>query len=159
MRHDQTNYSGVMTSGFCRWLLEIPVWAELSNLLISGFLGLIKERSGETLNIEVVGNSIRFLKRVETQNFNTGQRDPEGVKLEGFSRYGFNLESVFKFPLVFKISFLMQYECMIPCHMSALYVPHQKKKGAKYRWHMCSRWQITLIHVVSSNETILRNHD
>jgi hypothetical protein len=45
----------------------------------------------------------------------------------------------------------MQYECMMPCNMSALYVPHQKKKGDKYRWRMCSQWQNVLIPVVSSN--------
>jgi hypothetical protein len=32
-----------------------------------------------------------------------------------------------------------------------LYVPHQKKSFAKYRWHTYNRWQITLISVVSSS--------
>jgi hypothetical protein len=35
-------------------------------------LSLIEVRSVETQNSKVVGNSIRFLKRVETQNFKTG---------------------------------------------------------------------------------------
>jgi hypothetical protein len=35
--------------------------------------------------------------------------------------------------------------------MSVLYVPHQNKSFAKYRWCMYNRWQITLKHVVSSN--------
>jgi hypothetical protein len=34
----------------------------------------------------------------------------------------------FKFLFVFKICFLMQYECMMSCNMLALYVPHQKKR-------------------------------
>jgi hypothetical protein len=57
----------------------------------------------------------------------------------------------FKFLLVFKISFLMQYECMMPCNMSTLYFPYQKKNGAKYRWRTCNRWQNALIHIVSSS--------
>jgi hypothetical protein len=35
-------------------------------------LDLIEARSEEMLNIEVVGNSISFLKRGDTQNFDTG---------------------------------------------------------------------------------------
>jgi hypothetical protein len=46
----------------------------------------------------------------------------------------------------------MQYECMMSCNMSDLYIPHQKKKVTKYRWCMYSRWQIALILVVSSND-------
>jgi hypothetical protein len=48
--------------------------------------------------------------------------------LVGFSRYDYNLELIFKFLLVFKICFLMQYECMMSYNMLVLYVPHQKKK-------------------------------
>jgi hypothetical protein len=72
-----------------------------------------------------------FLKRVETQNFNTGRRNHEGLELIRFSRYDFELGSIFKFLLVFKVHFLMQYECMMPRNMSALYVPHQKKKSCQ----------------------------
>jgi hypothetical protein len=71
-------------------------------------------RSGETLNIEVIGNSIRFPKIVETQNFDTKRRNHEGSKLIGLSRYEFELESIFKFLLVFKVRFLMQCECTMP---------------------------------------------
>jgi hypothetical protein len=77
----------------------------------------MEARFEETLNIKVIGNSISFLKRVETQNFNTRRRDHEGMNLEGFSRYDFKLESIIKFILVFKISFLMQYECMMSCNI------------------------------------------
>jgi hypothetical protein len=98
----------------------------------------MEARSEGTLNIEVVGNSISFLKRVETQNFNTGRRDHEGLNWEEFSRYDFKLKLIFKFILVFKIKFLIQYECMMPCNMRALYVPLKKKKGAKYEWRTCS---------------------
>jgi hypothetical protein len=59
---------------------------------------------------------------------NTGRRDHEGLKLERLSRYDFKLELIFKFLLVFKVSFLMQYECMMPCNMPVLYIPHKKKK-------------------------------
>jgi hypothetical protein len=50
-------------------------------------LGVIQARSRETLNIEVVWNSISFLKRGETQNFDTKWRDHEALRWEGFSRY------------------------------------------------------------------------
>jgi hypothetical protein len=36
-------------------------------------------------------------------------------------------------------------------NMPILYVPHQKKSFAKYRWRMDSRWQIAPIPVVSSS--------
>jgi hypothetical protein len=71
-------------------------------------------RFEETLNIKVIGNSINFLKRVETQNSDTEQRNHEGSKLIGFLRYDFEFESIFKFPLIFKVRLLMQYECMMP---------------------------------------------
>jgi hypothetical protein len=52
------------------------------------------------------------------------------MKSIGLSRYDFELESIFKFPLVFKVRFLMQYECMMSCNISVLYIPHQKKKSS-----------------------------
>jgi hypothetical protein len=45
----------------------------------------------------------------------------------------------------------MQYEGMMSCNMSKLYVPYQKKEGAKYRWCTSSQWQNELIPVVSSS--------
>jgi hypothetical protein len=87
--------------------------------------------SGETLNIKVVEESIALLKRGETQNFNIGRAKREGLTLEGFLSYDFKLESIFKFPLVFMVFFLIQHECMMSCKMSAPYVPHQKKKGCQ----------------------------
>jgi hypothetical protein len=117
----------------------------------------MEERFEETLNIEVVGNSICFLRSEKTQNFDTGQRNQEGLSLEGFSRYDFKLESNFKFLLVFDISFLMQYECMMSCNMLTLYVPHKNKMFTKYRWRTHSQLQIALISVVSSTEIILHN--
>jgi hypothetical protein len=85
----------------------------------------MESRFVETMNRKIVENLIRFLERVETQNFDTGRRNHEGSKFKGFSRYDFESESIFlKFRLVFKISFLMQYECIMSCNMSALYVPH-----------------------------------
>jgi hypothetical protein len=75
----------------------------------------------------------------------------EGLKLKAFLSYDFELELVFKFPLVFMVCFLMQHECMMSYNMSALYVPHQKKKLIKYRWCTSSRWQNALIPVVTSS--------
>jgi hypothetical protein len=58
-------------------------------------LSLIAARSEKTLNIKVVGNSISFLERVETQNFDTGRRNHEVLKSIGFSRYDFELDLIF----------------------------------------------------------------
>jgi hypothetical protein len=49
------------------------------------------------------------------------------LKLKGFLRYDFELELILKFPLVFKVCFLMQYECMMSCNMLALYVLTKRK--------------------------------
>jgi hypothetical protein len=38
-------------------------------------------------------------------------------------------ESIIKFLLVFKVRFLMHYDCMLSCKMLALYAPHQKKSA------------------------------
>jgi hypothetical protein len=76
----------------------------------------------------------------ETQNFDTGRRNHELLKLEGISRYDFELEMIFfSFFLVFKVHFLMKYDSMMSCNMSVLYIPHQKKRLAKYRWRTYSR--------------------
>jgi hypothetical protein len=91
----------------------------------------MEARSAVTANSKVVGNSMSFLTRVETHNFNIGQRKHEGLKLKGFSTYDFELESIFKFLLVFKVCFLMQYECMMSCNMSALDVLTKRKKGCQ----------------------------
>jgi hypothetical protein len=78
------------------------------------------------MNIKVIRKFIYLLKRVETHNFDIGRRNQEALKLIRFLRYDFELESIFNFLLVFKINFLMQYECMMSCNRSALYVPHKK---------------------------------
>jgi hypothetical protein len=52
-------------------------------------------RSEVTLNTKVIGNFISFLKRMETHNLDTGQRNHEVLKLIGFSRYDFKFESIF----------------------------------------------------------------
>jgi hypothetical protein len=49
------------------------------------------------------------------------------LKLKGFLRYDFELELILKFPLVFKVCFLMQYECMMSYNMLALYVLTKRK--------------------------------
>jgi hypothetical protein len=105
-------------------------------------LGLNEARSKGTLNIKVIGNYIDSLKRVKTQNFDIRQTKRKGLKLKGFLSYDFELESIFfKFPLVFMVCFLMQYDSMLPCNMSILYVHHQKKKLTKYIRCTYSRWQ------------------
>jgi hypothetical protein len=83
----------------------------------------------ETLNNKVIGDVINSLKRVEMQDFDIKRRNYEAVELVRFSRYDYELELIFlKFLLVFKIYFVIQYECMMSCNMLALYVPHQKKR-------------------------------
>jgi hypothetical protein len=68
-----------------------------------------------------------------------------------------NQSRFFKFFFVFKIRFLTQYECMMSCNMSVIYVPHQKKELANIDGLRVDDDK-THIPVVSSNETILRNH-
>ncbi len=87
-------------------------------------LGFEEVRPKEILNIKVIGNFINSQKRVISQNFDTGRMKRNGLKLKGFLRYDFELESIFMFPLVFMVCFLIQYECMMSCNMSVLYVPH-----------------------------------
>jgi hypothetical protein len=60
-----------MTLESWRRLLEILIDSEEVTYQLQN-LGLIEARSAETQNSEVIGNSISFLKRVETQNFKTG---------------------------------------------------------------------------------------
>jgi hypothetical protein len=54
-------------------------------------------RFGETLNSEVIENFISFLKRVETQNFDTERKNHEALRWEGFSIYNLESESIFFF--------------------------------------------------------------
>jgi hypothetical protein len=61
----------------------------------------------ETLNIKVVEDFINSLKRVKTKDLDIGRRYYEAVKLVGFSRYNYELESFRKILLVFKICFLI----------------------------------------------------
>jgi hypothetical protein len=65
--------------------------------------------------------------------------------------------SFFKFLLVFKVHFLMQYECMMSCNMSDLYVPRQKKISPNIDSIRIVGGKVALIPMVSSNEIILRN--
>jgi hypothetical protein len=69
------------------------------------------------MNIKVIGGFIHSLKRVETQNFDIRQMKWEGLKMKGFLSYDLELESIFKFLLVFIVCFLMQYDSMMPCNM------------------------------------------
>jgi predicted carbohydrate-binding protein with CBM5 and CBM33 domain len=51
----------------------------------------------------------------------------------------------------------MQHENAMPCQEVGHICSSQKKAFATYRWHTHSRWQFTLISVVSSNETTYEN--
>jgi hypothetical protein len=124
-----TNGSEVMISASwgCCW----KFWFEPKEVTYRLWtLGLNEARSKGTLNIKVIGNYTDSLNRVKTQNFDIVRTKREGLKLKGFLSYDFELESIFfKFPLVFMVCFLMQYDSMMPCNMSILYVPHQKKNS------------------------------
>jgi hypothetical protein len=67
--------------------------------------GSFEMRSKLTLNTKVIGDFISSLEMVETQNFDTGWKNNEGLKLIGFSRYDFQLKSIIKFLSIFKIRF------------------------------------------------------
>jgi hypothetical protein len=112
---------------------EVTYW--LQNLILE------EPRPKKTLNIKVIGDFINSLRRGETRNFDTGWKNHEGSKLIRFLRYNFELEIFFLiFLLVCKVLFLMQYDSMMQCNMSVLYVPHQKKRLTKYRWRTYSQW-------------------
>jgi hypothetical protein len=121
-------------------------------------LGINEARSIGMLNIKIIGNYINSLKRVKTHNFDVGRTKREGLKLKGFLSYDFELESIFKFPLVFMVCFLMQYECVMSCNMSVLYVLTKRKSLPNIDGVCVVGGKVTLIPVVSSNETILRKH-
>jgi hypothetical protein len=89
-----TNDSEVMIVESCRYYWkflfepkEVTYW--LWNL------GLNEARSKETLNIKVIGNFINSLKRVKTQNFDSGGRNNEVLNLGGFFRWDFESKSFF----------------------------------------------------------------
>jgi hypothetical protein len=67
-------------------------------------LGQNETRSKETLSIKVVEDFINSLKRVETQDLEIGRRYYEAVKLVGFSRYDYELESIRKFLLILRFA-------------------------------------------------------
>jgi hypothetical protein len=60
-------------------------------------LGLEEARPKKTLNIKVIADFINSLKKVEAQDFDIGRRNYEAVKLVGFSRYDYDLESILSF--------------------------------------------------------------
>jgi hypothetical protein len=133
-----TNGSEVTIVQSCRYCWKF--WFELKEVTYRlRTLGLNEARSKGMLNIKVIGNYIDSLRRVKTQNFDVGRMKWEGLKLKGFLSYDFELESIFKFPLVFMICFLMQYKCMMTCNMSVLYIPHQRKKLIKSIMHTHSQ--------------------
>jgi hypothetical protein len=67
-------------------------------------LGQNETISKETLSIKVVEDFINSLKRVETQDLEIGRRYYEAVKLVGFSRYDYELESIRKFHLILRFA-------------------------------------------------------
>jgi hypothetical protein len=70
-------------------------------------LGLKQVRPKDIPSIKVIWKSTNSLKRVTTQNFDIERMKQKGLRLKGFLRYDFELESIFKFPLVFMVCFLM----------------------------------------------------
>jgi hypothetical protein len=120
-------------------------------------LSLKKARFAVTPNSKIIGNSRSFLKRWRLRISISNERSMNGWSWYDFWDMTSNWNHFFNFLLVFKVRFLMQYECMMAYNISALYVPHQKKRLTKYRWCTYSRWQNAFILVVSSIETILHN--
>jgi hypothetical protein len=97
MCHNRTNKSEVMTVEIyrCSWKFLFEP-KEMTYRLRN--LSLKKAWSEETLHVEVVGNFISSLKRVETQNFDIRRRDHEGFNLEGFSSCDFKDIPILKGP-------------------------------------------------------------
>jgi hypothetical protein len=54
--------------------------------------------------------------------------------------------------MIIKVHLIHAHAYVRSWQISVIYVPHQKKSFAKYRWRTYNWWQITLIPVVSSND-------
>jgi hypothetical protein len=156
LHHNWINGSVVMVSEICRWLLEILIWTERRNFSTSGF---------ERKQSKIWGNSEYQSRREfhklskESGNSEFWYRTNKAWMVEVDRIFEIWLQvgiDFLKFILVFKVHFLMQYECMMSCIMLILYIPRQKKKVIKYRWRTYSRWQITLIPVVSSSVWLMQ---
>jgi hypothetical protein len=152
-----TNELGILIIESYRWLLEILVWTKRSDLVTSKF-GFNQS--------EIEGNS-EYRSRRGFHKLCKGGRNAwlwcrtkkpwsggVGRILKIWLWIGIDF---FMFLLVLKICFLIQYEYMMPCNMTALYVPRQKKSSSNIDGVRIVGGKVTLIPVVSSNETILRN--
>jgi hypothetical protein len=62
--------------------------------------------------------------------------------------FGYNFHCIRGFP---KFILFMHMHMQDHDNMSVLYVPHQKKTFAKYRWRTYNWWQIALVPEVSSS--------
>jgi hypothetical protein len=89
-----TNDSEVMIVQSCQYCWEFLFKLKEMTYRLQN-LGLEEVRPKETLNTEVVGDFINSVKRVKTQDFDVKRRNYEAMELVGFSRYDYELESIF----------------------------------------------------------------
>jgi hypothetical protein len=106
-----------------------------------------------------MAHSKTFLTRGRTWDFDFKWRSCDNLKLLDFLNMIFNLKQ-FQVTFGFNFHWLEGFSKFIlfgHMHMQdhdktpVLYIPHQNKSFAKYRWRTYSRWQITLIFIVSSS--------
>jgi hypothetical protein len=72
-----------------RYLGKFGIWAHF------------QWKTDRTWNIKIIDHFIAFLTRGRAQGFDIGWKNYGALKLDRFSRYDFELESIFKFLLVF----------------------------------------------------------
>jgi hypothetical protein len=116
-------------------------------------LSVVGARSGDALNIKVVGNFVSFLNRVETRNFDI-RRTMEHWSWKDFQDMTSNWNQFCSFFWFSRFASWcnMSVWCYATCQP---YTFLTKRKGLiKYIWHTHSRWQFALNPMISSNDTI-----
>jgi hypothetical protein len=141
-----------MVSESCEWLLEILIWTKRCNFSTSGF-----ERSRSKIWGCSKYQSRREFCKLSKQSGNSElwhQTNHGALKLERFSRYDLELESICSFFWFSRFASWcnMSVWCYATCQP---YTFLTKRKGLiKYIWHTHSRWQFALNPMISSNDTI-----
>jgi hypothetical protein len=87
--------------GFWSWLgRQNSVLDRLRYLGKFGIWAHFQWKTDRTWNIKIIEHFIAFLTRGRAQGFDIGWKNYGALKLDRFSRYDFELESIFKFLLV-----------------------------------------------------------
>jgi hypothetical protein len=118
-----------MVSESHQWLLEILIWTEWCNLPTQEF-GLNRSKIWENSEYQSRWEFHKLSKEGGNSELWYGVKESWSIEVDRILEIRLQIWiDFFKFLFIFKVHFLMQYECMMSCNMSALYVPHQKKSS------------------------------